>query len=146
MLTLASQRPDPQAQRRPNYAERIAKRLFPSREEMAAQTTAELELNRERVNNDTRMVDASIALASAMRKGLGASGDPDCTDWQTRRIQLDLEFCEIKIARVRASLEAERSTGAAFDWAKMVQDFIQSGLNAEEALSMTERFLGPEAN
>ncbi|OAV89353.1 hypothetical protein PTTG_06921 [Puccinia triticina 1-1 BBBD Race 1] len=140
MSTLASQRPEPQAQRRPKHAEQITEQIFPTREEMAAQTTAEMELNHNCLNTDARMVDASIALASVMRKGLGASGDPESNQLQTRQMQLDLEYREIEIACIRASLEAkkaERFTGAAFAQAKMVQDFIRFGLDPEEALRMT---------
>ncbi|KAI9626169.1 hypothetical protein H4Q26_015918 [Puccinia striiformis f. sp. tritici PST-130] len=69
-------RPDTQSQRRVSYAEQIIDRLFPSRKEMAAQTTAELDLNCDRLAIDNRMVDATIQLVNALSQQLAPAVPP----------------------------------------------------------------------
>ncbi|KAI7938903.1 hypothetical protein MJO28_014482 [Puccinia striiformis f. sp. tritici] len=138
MSAIASQRPDPQSQRRVSYAEQITDRLFPSREDMAAQSAAEIQLNRERLDADTRMVDANIELANAIRQGLAPTvSPPETTTLQRRQLELDVQLREVEIARARAALEAERATGAAFARAKMIQDFMRAGLSPDDALRFT---------
>ncbi|KAI7938585.1 hypothetical protein MJO28_014164 [Puccinia striiformis f. sp. tritici] len=138
MSAIASQRPDPQSQRRVSYAERITDRLFPSREDMAAQSAAEIQLNRERLDADTRMVDANIELANAIRQGLAPTvSPPETTTLQRRQLELNVQLREVEIARARAALEAERATGAAFARAKMIQDFMRAGLSPDDALRFT---------
>ncbi|KAH9444962.1 hypothetical protein Pst134EB_025213 [Puccinia striiformis f. sp. tritici] len=90
MTALASQRPDPQSKCRVSYAERITDQLFPSREEMAAQTTAELDLHRDCLDNDSRMVDANIQLVNALSQQLAPTGPPAGTSHlQQRQLELD---------------------------------------------------------
>ncbi|KAA1114121.1 hypothetical protein PGTUg99_022302 [Puccinia graminis f. sp. tritici] len=141
--------PLPQAQsnrRSANYAERITERIFPTREEMMAQSQAELELTCERLNSDIRMVDANVELAAALRNGFnGDTGNHERDTLQIQQLRLEIEFREVEIARVRASiLEAEQQSSGPFSRAKMVQDFVRSGLSLQEALETTIRFLGPE--
>ncbi|EFP78761.1 uncharacterized protein PGTG_04717 [Puccinia graminis f. sp. tritici CRL 75-36-700-3] len=141
---LAAQRPDAQAQRRVSYSERITDRLFPSRDEMASQTTAEIQMNRDRLDTDNRMVDANISLINALSQGLAPTAiSPEQISLQNRQLQLDLQLREVEVARARAALAAEEASGAAFAWARMVQDFIGSGLAPAEALEMTNQILGP---
>jgi hypothetical protein len=138
MSALAAQRPDAQAQRRVSYAERITDRLFPSRDEMASQTTAEIQMNRARLDTDNRMVDANIALINALSQGLAPTANsPEQISLQNRQLR------EVEVARARAALAAEEASGAAFARARMVQDFIGSGLAPAEALEMTNQILGP---
>ncbi|POW07667.1 hypothetical protein PSTT_08112 [Puccinia striiformis] len=111
MSAIASQRPDPQSQRR---------------------------LNRERLDADTRMVDANIELANAIRQGLAPTvSPPETTTLQRRQLELNVQLREVEIARARAALEAERATGAAFARAKMIQDFMRAGLSPDDALRFT---------
>ncbi|OAV96373.1 hypothetical protein PTTG_26370 [Puccinia triticina 1-1 BBBD Race 1] len=131
---------------RTNYAKRITERIFPTREDMMAQTNAELELTRERLNSDIRMVDANVQLAAALSNGLdGETGDPERHTLQIKQMRLEIQFREMEIACVRASIaESEQLSSGLFAQAKMVQDFVQSGLTLEDALNMTTRFLGPD--
>ncbi|KAH9445252.1 hypothetical protein Pst134EA_031524 [Puccinia striiformis f. sp. tritici] len=108
MSALASQRPDTQSQRRVSYAERITDRLFPSREEMAAQTTAELDLNRDRLAIDNRMVDANIQLVNALSQQLApAVPPPGSSDLQKRQLELNVGLREVELNQTQAALEAE---------------------------------------
>ncbi|KAI7949058.1 hypothetical protein MJO29_010723 [Puccinia striiformis f. sp. tritici] len=66
MAALAAQRPDPLSQRQVSYAKRITHRLFPSCEEVTLQSVAEPEMNRTRMANEDRMVNANIELANAL--------------------------------------------------------------------------------
>ncbi|KAH9472130.1 hypothetical protein Pst134EA_002755 [Puccinia striiformis f. sp. tritici] len=138
MSALASQRPDTQSQRRVSYAERITDRLFPSCEEMAAQTTAELDLNRDRLAIANRMVDANIQLVNALSQQLApAVPPPGSSDLQKRQLELDVGLREVELNRTQAALEAERVTGTAFARAKMIQDFIRTGISPAKALNIT---------
>ncbi|KAI9621138.1 hypothetical protein H4Q26_013336 [Puccinia striiformis f. sp. tritici PST-130] len=111
---------------------------LPSREDMAAQSAAEIQLNRERLDADTRMVDANIELANAIRQGLAPTvSPPETTTLQRRQLELNVQLREVEIARARAALEAERATGAAFARAKMIQDFMRAGLSPDDALRFT---------
>ncbi|OAV87897.1 hypothetical protein PTTG_08855, partial [Puccinia triticina 1-1 BBBD Race 1] len=114
-----------QTNRQTNYAERITERIFPTREDMMAQTNAELELTRERLNSDIRMVDANVQLAAALRNGLdGETGDPERHTLQIKQMRLEIQFREMEIARVRASIaESKQLSSGPFARAKMVQDF-----------------------
>ncbi|KAA1101563.1 hypothetical protein PGT21_024340 [Puccinia graminis f. sp. tritici] len=145
MATLAAQRPDPQSSnRRVSYAERITDRLFPSREEMNTQLVAENQLNQSRLNAETQMVEANIQLASALREGLATTDNtPERQRLQTRQMQLDVQLREVEIQRTRATLQQEQATGAAFARAKMLQDFIRSGLTLADAVTITDQLLGP---
>ncbi|KNE89896.1 hypothetical protein PSTG_16644 [Puccinia striiformis f. sp. tritici PST-78] len=138
MSALASQRPDTQSQRRVSYAERITDRLFPSCEEMAAQTTAELDLNRDRLAIANRMVDANIQLVNALSQQLApAVPPPGSSDLQKRQLELNVGLREVELNQTQAALEAERVTGTAFARAKMIQDFIRTGISPAEALNIT---------
>ncbi|KAH9464676.1 hypothetical protein Pst134EB_004195 [Puccinia striiformis f. sp. tritici] len=140
MSALASQRPDTQSQRRVSYAEQIIDRLFPSRKEMAAQTTAELDLNCDRLAIDNRMVDATIQLVNALSQQLApAVPPPGSSDLQKRQLELDVGLREVELNRAQAALEADRVTGVAFARAKMIQDFIRTGILPAEALNITNQ-------
>ncbi|KAI7949249.1 hypothetical protein MJO28_008070 [Puccinia striiformis f. sp. tritici] len=145
MAALAAQRPDPQSSnRRVSYAERITDRLFPSQEEMNTQAVAENQLNQSRLNAETQMVEANIQLASALREGLAPTDNtPERQRLQTRQMELDVELREVEIQRTRETLQQEKVTGAAFARAKMLQDFIRSGLPLADAVNITNQLLGP---
>ena len=59
-----------QSQRRTSQVERIMDCLFPSREEMMAQSNTEINLSRECLNSDMHMTAAHIDLAGALRQSL----------------------------------------------------------------------------
>ncbi|OAV90432.1 hypothetical protein PTTG_02640 [Puccinia triticina 1-1 BBBD Race 1] len=144
VVAIASQRLDTHPQRRPNYAKRITERLFPSREEMAAQSAAEMDLNRDRLETDARMVDANVQLARALCQEIEPSENPqEQTELRMKQMHLDVEFQELEITQARAALEAEKATSQAFSRAKMVQDFIRAGLPLDDALRLTGELLGP---
>ncbi|KAI9629839.1 hypothetical protein KEM48_012565 [Puccinia striiformis f. sp. tritici PST-130] len=126
------------------YAERITDQLFPSREEMAAQTTAELDLHRDCLDNDSRMVDANIQLVNALSQQLAPTGPPAGTSHlQQRQLELDVGIREVELSQAQAALAAEQATGVAFARARMIQDFVRSGISPAEALTITnELFLG----
>jgi hypothetical protein len=145
MAALAAQRPDPQSSnRRVSYAERITNQLFPSREEMNTQSVAENKLNQSRLDAETQMVEANIQLVSALRAGLAPTDNtPERQRLQTWQMELDVQLQEVEIQRTRATLQQDQATGAAFARAKMLQDFIQSGLPLADAVTITDQLLGP---
>ncbi|KAI9620803.1 hypothetical protein H4Q26_013473 [Puccinia striiformis f. sp. tritici PST-130] len=122
---LASQRPDPQSKCRVSYAERITDQLFPSREEMAAQTTAELDLH---------------------LKQLAPTGPPAGTSHlQQRQLELDVGIREVELSQAQAALAAEQATGVAFARARMIQDFVRSGISPAEALTITNELFSSDS-
>ncbi|EFP74158.1 uncharacterized protein PGTG_00114 [Puccinia graminis f. sp. tritici CRL 75-36-700-3] len=144
MSALAAQRPDAQAQRQVSYAERITDRLFPSRDEMASQTTAEIQMNRDQLDTDNQMVNANIALINALSQDLAPTANlPEQISLQNHQLRLDVQLREVEVAHAQAPLAAEEASGAAFARVRMVQDFIGSGLAPAEALEMTNQILGP---
>ncbi|POW17029.1 hypothetical protein PSTT_00794 [Puccinia striiformis] len=146
MTALASQRPDPQSKCRVSYAERITDQLFPSREEMAAQTTAELDLHRDCLDNDSRMVDANIQLVNALSQQLAPTGPPAGTSHlQQQQLELDVGIREVELSRAQAALAAEQATGVAFARARMIQDFVRSGISPAEALTITNELFSSDS-
>ncbi|KAH9453681.1 hypothetical protein Pst134EA_024550 [Puccinia striiformis f. sp. tritici] len=146
MTALASQRPDPQSKCRVSYAEQITDQLFPSREEMAAQTTAELDLHRDCLDNDSRMVDANIQLVNALSQQLAPTGPPAGTSHlQQRQLELDVGIREVELSRAQAALAAEQATGVAFARARMIQDFVRSGISPAEALTITNELFSSDS-
>ncbi|KAA1107339.1 hypothetical protein PGT21_010644 [Puccinia graminis f. sp. tritici] len=90
------------------------------------------------------MVEANIQLAAALHEGLAQTDNiPKRQRLQTRQMELDVQIREVEIQRTRATLQQEQATGAAFACAKMLQDFIQSGLPLADAVTITDQLLGP---
>ncbi|OAV92365.1 hypothetical protein PTTG_02241 [Puccinia triticina 1-1 BBBD Race 1] len=111
-----------QSQRRLNYAERITDWIFPTREEMMAQSNAQLSLNRERLHSDMRMVQTNIELAAAFCQGMQADADnQERMALQLQQLHLDIEHRQLQITREQATLcQMEEQLTGLFARARMV--------------------------
>ncbi|WAR53948.1 hypothetical protein PtB15_3B457 [Puccinia triticina] len=90
-----------------------------------------------------RTVDANIALVNVVTEGLApAPSDSNQIALQRRQLELNVQIRELEIQHARAAFEAEQASGAAFTQARMLQDFIQSGLTPAKARNMTDEVLG----
>ncbi|KAI9607901.1 hypothetical protein PSHT_01797 [Puccinia striiformis] len=77
------------------------------------------------------MVNANIDLANALREGLAPTAhNPEQITLQRKQLELDVE-----LRKWASSLALTR--------ARLLQDFIQTGLSPAEALDMTNRILPP---
>jgi hypothetical protein len=57
--------------------------------------------------------------------------------------QLELRICEIELENLVNQAQRQRTSSVAFEKAKMMQDFLRSGLDYIQAMRATLTFLGP---
>ena len=92
------------------------------------------------------MSEAAAAIVSTLfnRNAPPSVSDPELLQLECREKKLNIEMREIEVANAKAEADQKKTTVAAFQRARMVQDFLKSGLSYEQAKEATNELLGPQ--
>ncbi|OAV85639.1 hypothetical protein PTTG_30375 [Puccinia triticina 1-1 BBBD Race 1] len=97
------------------------------------------------LQSNNRLAEAASGMASILQN---QENPPDSTTSEDARLersekQLKLKMREIELKNAANEAERQKAKAEGFEKAKMMQDFLKSGLSYEKAMEATLIFLGP---
>ncbi|PLW54358.1 hypothetical protein PCANC_04928 [Puccinia coronata f. sp. avenae] len=134
------------ARTRKTYAKQIASGFLPSKKEMAADRAASNDVARRIAESKERIVKVAgnVALAMSNSNNNGTSSDPRLLELTIKEKELDVKAKELDLSQRRLKENRQRLHAGAFERAKMMQDFIRTGLDLDKARDLTDSLLGPQ--
>ena len=97
------------------------------------------------IQSNKRLVEAASGMASLIKSKENPS-DPKMSDYarlERSEKELKLKMREIELQNAIDEAARQKAKAEAFEKAKMMQDFLKSGLSYEKAMEATITFLGP---
>ena len=113
---------------------------------MAADWAASNDVARRIAKSDERIVKvaSNVTLAMSNSNNDGTSSNPRLLELKIKEKELDAKAKELDLSQRWLKANQQRLHAGAFERAKMMQDFIRTGLDLDKARDVTDLLLRPQ--
>ncbi|PLW54035.1 hypothetical protein PCANC_09473 [Puccinia coronata f. sp. avenae] len=109
---------------------------------MAADWAASNDVAQRIAKSKERIVKVALAMSNSNNDG--TSSNPRLLELKIKEKELEVKAKELDLSQRRLEANRQRLHAGAFEWAKMMQDFIRTSLDLDKARDVTDSLLGPQ--